>query len=151
VRSELTDRKGARPAPRFRGEIEFRKVSFEYEPGQTVLSHINLAVAPGEKIALVGATGAGKSTLVSLVARFYDPTEGAVCIDGEDIRNYALQSLREQIGLVLQDSLLLSGTMRDNIAFGRMEATDEEMRAAARTANADEFIHRLPDGYDRSE
>jgi len=148
VRSELTDRKGARPAPRFRGEIEFRKVSFEYEPGQTVLSHINLAVAPGEKIALVGATGAGKSTLVSLVARFYDPTEGAVCIDGEDIRNYALQSLREQISLVLQDSLLFSGTIRENIAFGSPGASDLEIVAAAVAANAEEFIRRVPHGYD---
>ncbi len=147
-RSEVRDHKRARPAPQFKGAIEFRNVSFEYESGAPVLSKINLSIAPGQKLAIVGATGAGKSTLVSLILRFYDPTEGAVVIDGEDIRNYSLQSLREQIGLVLQDSLLLSGTMRDNIAFGRMEATDEEMRAAARTANADEFIHRLPDGYD---
>ena len=147
-RSEVRDRKRARPAPQFKGAIEFRNVSFEYEAGVAVLSKINLSIAPGQKLAIVGATGAGKSTLVSLVPRFYDPTEGAVLIDGEDIRNYSLHSLREQISLVLQDSLLLSGTIRDNIAFGRTEATDEEICAAAATANADEFIRRLPGGYD---
>jgi ATP-binding cassette subfamily B protein len=146
--SEVRDRKRARAAPPLKGAIEFQDVSFEYEPGVTVLSHINLRIAPGEKLAIVGATGAGKSTLVSLVPRFYDPSAGAVLLDGEDIRNYSLQSLREQISLVLQDSLLLSGTIRDNIAFGRTEATDEEIRAAAATANADEFIRRLPEGYE---
>src|SRR2546426_8919542 len=148
VRSEVRDRKRARPAPPLRGRIEFRDVSFEYETGRTVLSHINLAIAPGEKIAIVGATGTGKSTLVSLVPRFYDPSEGEVRIDGQDIRNYALQSLREQISLVLQDQLLFSGTIRENIAFGRPGAGDEEIAAAAVTANADEFIHRLPEGYE---
>src|SRR5439155_20948079 len=95
-----------------------------------------------------GATGAGKSTLVSLIPRFYDPTEGEVRIDGEDIRNYSLQSLREQISLVLQDSLLFSGTIRENIAFARPGASDEEIAAAAVTANADEFIQRLAEGYE---
>jgi ABC-type multidrug transport system fused ATPase/permease subunit len=99
-------------------------------------------------VAIVGATGAGKSTLVSLIPRFYDPCSGQVLIDGEDIRNYALQSLREQISLVLQDSLLFSGTIRENIAFGRPGASDEEIVAAAVTANADEFVQRLPEGYD---
>ena len=146
-RSEVRDRRRARPAPQFKGAIQFRDVSFEYEAGAPVLSKINLSIAPGEKLAIVGATGAGKSTLVSLVPRFYDPTEGAVLIDGGDIRNYSLHSLREQISLVLQDSLLLSGTIRDNIAFGRTNATDEEICAAARTANAEEFIRRLPNGY----
>jgi subfamily B ATP-binding cassette protein MsbA len=147
-RSEVRDRKRARPAPQFKGAIEFRNVSFEYESRTPVLSKINLSIAPGRKLAIVGATGAGKSTLVSLVPRFYDPTEGAVLIDGEDIRNYSLRSVREQISLVLQDSLLLSGTIRDNIAFGRPDATDEEIFTAARTANAEEFIRRLPEGYD---
>jgi subfamily B ATP-binding cassette protein MsbA len=96
----------------------------------------------------VGATGAGKTTLVSLIPRFYDPTRGAVCVDGEDIRNYTLQSLREQISLVLQDSLLFSGTIRENIAFGRPGASDREIAAAGVTANADEFIRQLPEGYD---
>ncbi len=146
--SEVRDRKRARPAPKFKGAIEFRDVSFEYEPGVTVLSHVNLCISPGQKLAIVGATGAGKSTLVSLVLRFYDPTAGAVLVDGEDIRNYSLRSYREQISLVLQDSLLLSGTIRDNITFGRTDATDAEIRAAAATANADEFIRRFPEGYE---
>jgi subfamily B ATP-binding cassette protein MsbA len=148
VRSDIVDRKGARAAPRSLSTIEFRDVSFEYAPGQPVLSHVQMTVRPGEKIALVGATGAGKSTFVSLIPRFYDPTRGAVLIDGEDIRDYSLQSLREQISLVLQDSLLFGGTIRDNISFGRPEASHEEIVAAAVTANADEFIRRLPGGYD---
>jgi ATP-binding cassette subfamily B protein len=148
VRTEVTDRQGARDVSRLRGSIEFRDVSFEYEPGQPVLCGINLRIAPGEKIAIVGTTGAGKSTLVSLVPRLYDPSGGAVWMDGEDIRNYSVQSLREQISLVLQDSLLFSGTIRENIAFGRPDASAEEIVAAATTANADEFIERLLDGYE---
>src|SRR5262245_43489508 len=148
VQSELKDRAEARPAPRLRGQIEFRHVSFEYMPGQPILSHINLAIAPGEKIAIVGGTGAGKSTLVSLVLRFYDPTQGAVYIDDQDIRNYNLLSLREQVSLVLQDSLLFSGTIRENIAFGCPDANDDQIAAAARIANAEEFIQRLPSRYD---
>ncbi len=146
--SDVRDRRRAREAPQFKGAIEFRGVSFEYEPGSLVLAHVNLSIAPGRKLAIVGGTGEGKSTLASLVPRFYDPSAGAVLMDGEDIRNYSLQSLREQISLVLQDSLLLSGTIRDNIAFGRTDATDAEIRAAAATANADEFIRRFPDGYE---
>ena len=148
VQSELKDRAEDRPAPRLRGTIEFRDVSFEYLPDRPILSHINLAIEPGEKIAIVGGTGAGKSTLVSLVPRFYDPTQGAVYIDGQDIRNYSLLSLREQISLVWQDSLLFSGTIRENIIFGCPGASNDEIAAAARIANADEFIHRLPNGYD---
>jgi subfamily B ATP-binding cassette protein MsbA len=150
VRSDVADREGARPISRLAGSIEFRDVSFEYQPGQPVLSHVNLAIAPGEKVAFVGTTGAGKTTLVSLIPRFYDPSHGEVCIHGEDIRNYTLQSLREQISLVLQDSLLFSGTIRENIAFGRPGANDEDILAAAVTANADEFILRLPEGYETS-
>jgi len=146
--SEVRDLKHARRAPRFRGAIEFQDVSFAYKLGTPILSHINLCIPPGQKLAIVGGTGAGKSTLVSLVLRFYDPTEGAVLVDGKDIWTFSLQSFREQIGLVLQDSLLLSGTIRDNITFGRTDATDEEIRAAAAIANADEFIHRLPEGYE---
>jgi subfamily B ATP-binding cassette protein MsbA len=148
IRSELVDRKGARPAPRLQGAIDLQRVLFEYDPGRPVLCDLNLSILPGEKIAIVGATGAGKSTLVSLIPRFYDPTQGAVCIDGKDIRDFTLNSLREQISLVLQDSLLFSGTVRENIAFGRPNATDEEIRTAARLANADEFIQDLPNGYD---
>ena len=147
VRSEVTDRPGARCASRLRGRIVFQNVSFEYVSGQPVLSNINLNIAPGEKLAIVGATGAGKSTLVSLVPRFYDPCDGTICIDGLDIRSYTLRSLRDQISLVLQESLLFSGTILDNIAFSSPEATNEQILAAAIAANADEFIQRLPDGY----
>ena len=148
LRSEVVEAKGARAAPRFAGRIEFRDVSFEYAPGQPVLSHIDLLVEPGTTLAIVGATGAGKSTLVGLVPRLYDPGAGAVCMDGEDIRHFTVQSLRDQISLVLQDSLLFRGTIRENIAFGRPDASDAEICRAARTANAEEFILRLPDGYD---
>src|SRR5437870_9300393 len=148
VRSDVMDREGAQAVSGLKGDIELRDVSFGYEDGRPVLSHINLAIAPGEKVAIIGATGTGKSTLVSLVPRFYDPSEGKVRIDGEDLRNYTLQSLREQISLVLQDQLMFSGTIRENIAFGRPGASDEEIAAAAVTANADEFIQRFPDGYE---
>ena len=148
VRSEVTDREGALAVSRLKGDIEFRNVAFAYETGQIVLSHINLTIAAGEKVAIVGATGAGKSTLASLIPRFYDPSEGQVCIDGQDIRNYSLQSLREQISLVLQESLLFSGTIRDNIAFARPGASDKEIAAVAATANANEFIQWLPEGYE---
>lgn len=146
-RSEVVDRENAVTASAFGGRVEFRNVAFEYAEGQCVLSDINLTITPGETIAIVGATGAGKSTLASLLPRFYDPTNGVVMLDGKDIRNFKVQSLREQISLVLQDSLLFSGTVRENIAFGRPHATDEEVIAAAVDANADEFIQRLPQGY----
>jgi ATP-binding cassette, subfamily B, bacterial len=148
VRSEVAEPQHARAAPRFEGRIEFREVSFEYAPGQGVLSQVNLCIEPGTTVAIVGATGAGKSTLVSLVPRLYDPGAGAVYIDGQDVRQYTVQSLRDQISLVLQDSLLFSGTIRENIAFGRPGANDEAISRAARTANAEEFILRLPDGYE---
>lgn len=147
IRSELVDHKGARPAERLEGGIDLQGVSFEYDTGRPVLHDINLSIAAREKIAIVGATGAGKSTLVSLIPRFYDPSQGTVRIDGKDIRDFTINSLREQISLVLQDSLLFSGTIRENIAFGRPDATDEEIIAAACLANADRFIRDLPDGY----
>jgi subfamily B ATP-binding cassette protein MsbA len=148
VNSEVAEPRHARIAPRFEGRIEFRDVSFEYAPGQWVLSQVNLSIEPGTTVAIVGVSGAGKSTLVSLVPRLYDPAAGAVCIDGEDVRQYTVQSLRDQISLVLQDSLLFSGTIRENIAFGRPDADDVEIHRAARTANAEEFILQLPEGYD---
>ncbi len=148
VRSEVTDRKDARPIERLRGSLTFRDVSFEYEPGRPAVSHVSVEVVPGERVAIVGATGSGKSTLLSLIPRLYDPTDGAIWIDEQDIRTYSLQSLRDHISLVLQDPLLFSGTVRDNIAFGRPDVGDEEILAAAVTANAHEFIQRLPDGYD---
>ena len=147
LRSEVVEVKHARVAPRLAGRIEFRDVSFEYTPGHPVLSHIDLIVEPGTTVAIVGATGAGKSTLVSLIPRLYDTAAGVVSIDGEDIRQYTVQSLRDRISLVLQDSLLFSGTIRENIAFGRPDAGDEEICRAARAANAEEFIVRFPEGY----
>ena len=148
IRSDVADHEGAQKISQLTGSIEFKDVSFEYEPGRPVLNEINLTISPGEKIAVVGATGAGKSTLMSLIPRFYDPNQGKVRIDGKDIRNYAVQSLREQISLVLQDSLLFTGSIRENIAFGRPGATDEQIAAASVTANADEFIQQLPDRYE---
>lgn len=144
---EVVDRPGARQAPPLRGGIEFRGVTFGYEPGRDVLHGLDLAIAPGERVAIVGTTGAGKSTLVGLIPRLFDPCGGAVLFDGRDARDYTLASLRDQVGLVLQDALLFSGAIRDNIAFGRPDATDSQVIAAAVAAHADEFIRRLPDGY----
>jgi ATP-binding cassette subfamily B protein len=147
LRGDVTDRPDARPAGRLTGAIELRDVSFAYDPSRPILSHVTLTVAPGERLAIVGATGAGKSTLVSLIPRLYDPTEGTVLVDGTDLRELTVQSLRDQTSLVLQDALLFSGTIGENIAFGRPGATPHQIVAAARTANADEFIDRLPLGY----
>jgi ABC-type multidrug transport system fused ATPase/permease subunit len=148
VRGEVMEKPHAVAAGKLQGRLEFRGVSFAYEPGRLVLNRIDLIIAPGERVAIVGATGAGKSTLASLVPRLYDPGEGAILIDGLDLRDYQLRSLREQIGLVLQDTLLFGGTVRDNIAFGRPGASAAEVVAAAMAANAHEFIARLPSGYD---
>jgi ABC-type multidrug transport system fused ATPase/permease subunit len=148
ARSEVTDRKGGVIAANLHGDIRFRDVSFEYEQGRPVVSQINLHIAPGEKVAIVGPTGVGKSTLAGLVPRFFDPTHGEIYIDGADSRTYQLQSLRDHVSLVLQDSLLFNGTIRDNIAFGRPDATEAEIVAAAAAANADGFIREKPLGYD---
>jgi ATP-binding cassette subfamily B protein len=131
-----------------KGKISFEQVSFGYEASQTVLKKINLRVAPGQKIAIVGPTGAGKSTLVSLLPRFYDPQSGRVKIDGVDISEFQLKSLRRQIAMVLQPPLVFPVSIRRNIAYGRPEASMEEVVAAARVARADEFIEQLPHGYD---
>lgn len=130
------------------GQVRFEGVSFGYEAGRPVLSGITLEGRPGETIALVGATGAGKSTLVSLIPRFFDPWEGRVLVDGRDVRDVQLASLRSRVALVLQEPFLLPLTVAQNIAYGRPEASREEVVAAARTANAEEFIERLPDGYE---
>ena len=148
LRGEVENRKDAIAAPRIRGGIELRSVSFEYEPGRPVLRGIDLHIEPGERVAIVGSSGAGKSTLMSLVPRLYDPTRGAVCIDGTDVRAFELQSFREQIGIVLQDSLLFSGTIYDNIAFGLEHATRQQVTVAARIAGVDDFVQSLPLGYD---
>lgn len=146
-RSEVADSPSALPAPRFTGRLEFKKVFFAYEAGHDVLSNVDLVISPGERVAIVGASGAGKSTLVSLIPRLYDPSSGAVCLDNRDLRDFTIDSLREQISLVLQDALMFSGSIRDNITFGCPNATDAQVEAAARAANAHEFIQRLPEGY----
>lgn len=145
---EIRDDPDAIDASGVAGSIVFDHVTFDYGDGRPVLNDVSFSVAPGEKLALVGASGAGKSTLVSLILRFYDPVAGAISIDGVDIRRYRCESLRREIGIVLQDSLLLGTTIRENIAYGKSGATSEEIVAAARAANAHDFISDLPEGYD---
>ncbi len=145
---EIADRPGARDLPRVAGRVEFRDVVFGYEPGQVVLKGINLRAEPGETIALVGPTGAGKSSVINLLARFYEPQEGQVLVDGVDLSTVTQRSWRSQLGIVLQDTFLFSGTIRDNIRYGRPDATDEEVEAAARVVGAHDFIVRLEKGYD---
>ncbi len=130
-----------------RGEIAFDHVAFAYDESCPVLRDVSFSVAPGQMIGVVGPTGGGKSTIMSLIPRFYDPSAGKVLIDGMDVRDYRLQALRNQIGYVLQETVLFRGTVRDNIAYGREGATDEEIVEAAKLANADEFISRMPNGY----
>src|ERR1051325_532336 len=130
-----------------KGALQFQNVAFAYDHDRPILEHVDLMISPNQIMALVGGTGAGKSTLLSLVPRFYDPTEGAVTLDGRDLRSITKKSLRAQIGIVLQDTLLFSTTVRENIAYGRPDATEEEIVEAARRAQADEFIRELADGY----
>jgi ABC-type multidrug transport system fused ATPase/permease subunit len=130
-----------------RGEVRFEGVSFGYQPGRPVLHRIELTARPGELVALVGATGSGKTSLVNLLPRFYDPWQGRLTLDGHDLRELSLASLRAQMAVVLQETYLFAGTIRDNIAYGRLTASPAEIEAAAREAHADEFIQRLPDGY----
>ncbi|MEY6432460.1 ABC transporter ATP-binding protein [Thioalkalicoccus limnaeus] len=146
--AEIQDLPNARPAPPFVGAVQFDQVSFAYEPGQPVLNQIDLCVAPGERVAVVGPSGMGKSTLVSLLLRLHDPREGRVLVDGVDIREYRLDSLRAQISIVLSDSLLFAASVRDNIGYGAPDASTEQIERAARLANAHAFITALPNGYD---
>lgn len=152
--SEVSDRPGAIEAPAFSGTVSFDRVSFRYtgrERGREApfaIHEVSFSVAPNQTVAIVGPTGSGKSTLVSLVPRFYDVTEGAVRIDGVDIREYTLESLRRQVGIVMQEPLLFTGTVRENIAYGRPDASDEEIIRAAKIAQAHEFISAFPEGYD---
>ncbi|WJY27661.1 ABC transporter ATP-binding protein [Sporosarcina trichiuri] len=146
---EVTDKPDARPLPAIRGKVEFDHVGFAYEEeGIPVLDDMNFTVEPGQTAALVGMSGGGKSTIVSLIPRFYDVTAGAIKIDGIDIRDIQTKSLRDQIGMVLQDSILFSDSVRSNIMMGNPDATEEEVIAAAKAANAHEFIMELPEGYD---
>jgi len=145
---EVRNLAGARPAPKLKGNIEFRNVDFAYTPDVLCLKDLSLEIEPGQVAALVGPTGAGKTTIASLVARFYDPQKGQILIDGKDIRRYTIKSLRNQISFVLQENLLFRAPLWQNIAYGRPDASRKEIIEAARLANADEFIVRLPDGYD---
>lgn len=148
VERQVTDRPGARIAARFKGGIEFDRVRFGYGPSETVLAEATLCVKPNQRAALVGPTGAGKSTLIALIPRLYDVVAGTVRIDGHDVRNYTLQSLREQVSFVLQDPVLFRATIAQNIAYGRPGATEREIVRASKLAHAHEFISRMPHGYD---
>lgn len=144
---ELKDKPNARPMPQIKGRVGFEHVWTEYEPGDPVLQDVNLVAEPGQTVAIVGPTGAGKTTIINLIPRFYDVTEGAVTIDGIDVRDVTAASLRSQIGIVLQDPFLFSTTVMENIRYGKPDATDDEVIAAAQLAHADTFIERLPQKY----
>jgi subfamily B ATP-binding cassette protein MsbA len=144
----VPERSDAREPGPLKGAIIFEHVGFGYDPSIPVLRDVNFSITPGQLVGVVGATGGGKSTVVSLIPRFYDPGTGRVLMDGVDLREFKLQGLRSQIGFVLQDTVLFRGTVRDNIAYGRPEASEDEIFAAARLANAHEFIARMPKGYD---
>ena len=144
----IHDRAGAEVLPKTKGHVEFQDVSFEYKKGVPALEHVTLEARPGQMIAFVGPSGAGKSTIANLIPRFYDVTAGKILIDGRDIRDVTIASLREQIGIVPQETMLFSTTVRENIRYGRLDATDAEVEAAAKAANAEEFIRQLPKGYD---
>ncbi|PZD93597.1 ABC transporter ATP-binding protein [Paenibacillus sambharensis] len=137
-----------RTLPDIRGDVTFDNIVFEYEKGRPALKGISLEVKEGQSVALVGHTGSGKSTIINLLCRFYDPVEGRVLIDGIDLRDVTIDSLRSQVGIVMQDTFIFSGTIRDNIRYGRLDATDEEIVLAAQAVNAHDFIMSLPDGYD---
>jgi len=143
----IPERPDAREPGRLEGAIEFDRVAFAYDPASPVLKSVTFSIRAGQFVGIVGTTGSGKSTVVSLIPRFYDPTAGRVLIDGVDIRDYKLQGMRDQIGFVLQDTVLFRGTIRENIAYGRPDAAEKEIVEAARLANAHEFIARMPDGY----
>jgi ABC-type multidrug transport system fused ATPase/permease subunit len=145
---ETIDDPNAIDADQVTGDIKVENVEFTYPGGKHVLHDITFSAKPGEMVALVGLTGAGKTTLVSLIPRFYDATGGRVSIDGLDVRKYKVRSLREKISIVLQDPVLFQGTIADNLRYGRLDATREEIEEAARAAHAHEFIARLPKGYD---
>jgi subfamily B ATP-binding cassette protein MsbA len=145
---EIRDLPGSRRAPRFHGRVEFENVDFSYQSGAPVLHDLNLRIEAGQLAALTGPTGAGKTTIVSLIPRFCDPDSGAVKIDGRDIRSFTQKSLRQQLSFVLQETVLFHGSIWHNIAYGKPEASRAEILRAAEMANAHEFIEKLPEGYD---
>jgi len=144
----IRDRKNAVPLPEIEGRVAVKDVSFSYKEGAPALSHVSLEASPGQLVAFVGPSGAGKSTIANLIPRFYEVNEGVIEIDGHDVRDVTLDSLREQIGIVPQETMLFSSSVRENIRYGRLDATDEEIEEAARAANAEEFILQLPEGYE---
>jgi len=147
IEPEIKDSEDAIELPKINGEIEFRNVTFGYDPEHPILHDVSFHIKPKETVALVGATGAGKSTIVKLICRFYDPQKGQILIDGHDIKKIKQRSLRKQMGIVLQETFLFSGTIMENIKYGKPDATDEEAMAAAKLVGAHQFIEKLPDGY----
>lgn len=147
---DIADRPGVKELPHIKGQVEFSHVSFAYsdEPERLVLEDVNVQIRQGETIALVGPTGAGKTTIVNLISRFYDVTSGDIYVDGYNLKDVSIQSLRKQMGIMTQDNFLFSGTIKDNIRYGRLDATDDEIIAAAKAVNAHEFIEKLEHGYD---
>ncbi len=150
TKAEIKNREGAKPLSCLEGKVEFSHVDFAYsdEPDQLILKDVSFIAQPGETIALVGPTGAGKTTIVNLISRFYEAGRGQVLVDGQDVAGVTLESLRSQLGIMTQDNFLFSGTIRDNIRYGRLDATDEEVEEAARAVNAHDFIMKLENGYD---
>ena len=149
VHPEIEDRPGAMELPPVKGRVDFNDVVFKYEPGgRNILNLVDFHVPAGSTVALVGPTGAGKTTIVNLLSRFYDVTEGSVCVDGHDVRDVTLASLRRQMGVMLQDTFIFTGNVRENIRYGRLDATDQQIEEAAKAVHAHEFIMELPDGYD---
>ena len=151
TKNDVTDKPGAIPLPLTDGRVQFDDVSFRYfDSGEPVLSHVSFEAEPGQTVALLGATGSGKSTVINMIPRFYDVSDGRILIDDNDVRDVTIDSLRGQIGIVLQETTLFTGTVRDNIAFGRPDASDEDVIAAAKAAAAHDFIMSFPEGYDTS-
>jgi ATP-binding cassette subfamily B protein len=149
AKNDITDKPGAIDLPDVAGTVKFEDVTFRYfGGGEPVLKNVTFEARPDETIALLGATGSGKTTIINLLPRFYDPTEGRITIDGHDLRDVKIESLRKQIGIVLQETTLFSGTIRENIAFGKPDATQAQIEAAAKAAQAHDFILSFPDGYD---
>lgn len=144
---DITDRPGAKELPPIRGHVTFDHVNFSYEPGTRVLKDVNFVITPGMRLAIVGPTGAGKTTIVNLLSRFYNPDDGKILIDGIDIQELQIKSIRKQVGVMMQDSFLFSGSIMENIRYGRLDATDEECINAAKTVQAHDFITAFPDGY----
>lgn len=145
---KVCDKEGAEELPKIKGNVDFENVTFAYDESKTVLENLSFSVKQGESVALVGPTGAGKTTIVNLISRFYDVTDGAVLIDGHSVSDVTLKSLRSQMGIMLQDSVVFSGTIAENIRYGKLDATMEEIVAASKTVRADEFIREFPKGYD---